>query len=678
MDIYAGRGPKLDRMFPWGRLERGPGGDKLYRKRPHRFAFAPRLALASLYGEASDRVLHEVLLGWMAFASGRANDLAYDSNLAVIQRTLALSWAWAFLAARGNPGDDGLALEGLVLQVLHQDVAFLAPRLGHSHANNHLLADGFAGWFLGFFWAELSAEYDLKRQFEPLWLRELERQTLADGTSFEHSTHYHEYACEMAASYTILSRRNDLPVPEWVLDRTRRLLQFQVAVAESSSYAVAFGDAAEDPLFPLDGGDGWATAAWPDVLNRLFSGGASVSESSASRERAFWLLGGALSDRPTDAAAPRGLERYALGGYYRFRDNTPDSALIFRTGPKAGEACSPGHMHADLMSIYATANGREFLVDAGTFTYRRASMRWPQDEPDWRGYFSGPSAHNALAIDGHDPLGAYDGDFRKHVRNFVSTEKALSDPLTSWVDARIEGEGPYAGYRRGVIHVPGEYWIVYDLLPRFTEGEARSLGFQFGRDCRIARLDARDVEIRCEEVVLLLTASSGLSRAVALTGSRQPLGGWVSRVYGELAPAPQVRFRVEATETSAFLARFLSERGEKREPAAIEVERLEPDGLRLDVGLGPFEDTLMLNLQSSDVELNSRGTRFRGELARVRRRSGRLELVHWLNGRSLAMPETGLLVESEKVVPSMTLDSTARLEAGPAAGLTIRWPRTDR
>ena len=110
LGVYAREGPPMRPGFPWGRLEGGPGRDKLYRKRPHRFAFAPRLALAALYGEPTDGFLHELLTDWMSYASRRDNALAYDSNLAVIQRLLALSWAWAFLSSRHDANSKRLLL----------------------------------------------------------------------------------------------------------------------------------------------------------------------------------------------------------------------------------------------------------------------------------------------------------------------------------------------------------------------------------------------------------------------------------------------------------------------------------------------------------------------------------------------------------------------------------------
>jgi hypothetical protein len=675
LDIYARRGPVLDRDFPWGTIEQGPGGDKLYRKRPHRFAFSPRLALAAFYGESSDRVLREVLLGWMSFASSAENALAYDSNLAVIQRVLALSWAWTFLAGRENPTPDDLTLEALVLQVIHEDAKFLAPRLGDSQANNHLLADAFAGWFLGVVWPELAGE-DLRERFEPQWLHELERQTLADSTSFEHSTHYHEYGCEMAAAYLILSRRNGLPVPDWVQERTRRALEFQAALAGPEAATLAIGDSAEDPLFPLDGGDGWATASWSELLRGLFSSQVPYAPNDApSGERAFWLLGGSTAQRASVEGANTWMKVYPQGGYSIFRDGALDSSLVFRTGPNPREALSPGHMHSDLMSVYVSSMGKPLIVDAGTYTYRGKSAKWPSDEPDWRNYFRGPAAHNTLNIEGHDPLGAVEGDFRRDVHSFVATEKTLSDPGCTWVDAVLEGRGDYSGYRRGIIHVRGEYWIIYDVLPKPKPNQRRSFGFQLVPECSTCAQGERGVEIALGSATVCLTGSGGLLPPVVVKGSRHPLGGWVSPRYGELVGAPQVRFSLtEGACVTAFLVRPIGDRTHL-ESATIEVDTAEPNGLRLGLAIGSVEDTLLLNFRSCDIEVRSKGMTFRGDLARMRHRAGLLENVRWLNGQSLGWSDAGLVVHSPLMVPSLTLDAGKALSPpSTPAGLSVSWP----
>ncbi|MDY7038034.1 MAG: heparinase II/III-family protein [Thermodesulfobacteriota bacterium] len=52
------------------------------------------------------------------------------------------------------------------------------------------------------------------------------------------------------------------------------------------------------------------------------------------------------------------------------------------------------HGHADALSITLTKEGRQVLVDPGTYRYNGV--------PEWRRYFKGTRAHNTVTIDGLD------------------------------------------------------------------------------------------------------------------------------------------------------------------------------------------------------------------------------------------------------------------------------------
>lgn len=244
------------------------------------------------------------------------------------------------------------------------------------------------------------------------------------------------------------------------------------------------------------------------------------------------------------------------------------------------------------------------------------------------------------------------------------------------MDAVLEGHEVYAGYRRGVLHVPGEYWILYDVPPRPVLGQGRSFGFQLAPECDVDNLDEHRVAIQRDGKMLCVTGSPGLLPALVLRGSRRPLGGWVSRGYGQLLPAPQLRFAVrDEVAATAFLLRPAPERF-RDENTAIEVETLETGGLQLRVTVGRAEDTLLLNFRSPDIELCSRGVSFLGELARLRARSGKPEILHWLNGRSFAWPERGLAIESIQEVPTLRVDSVeANAHPSSRSGLSIHWPK---
>jgi hypothetical protein len=390
-------------------------------------------------------------------------------------------------------------------------------------------------------------------------------------------------------------------------------------------------------------------------------------------ERAFWLLGGNLSKASTNTESSR-LASYPWGGFYVFRDPRRDSRLVFRTGPAEGAAVSAGHAHSDLLSVYLSAYGQPFIVDSGTYTYRCAGPSRQASEPDWRRYLRGPAAHNGLAIDGRDALGEVSRDFRDSaLETFVSLEKNQDAPVASWVQARMVGGGPYASHRRGVVQVREEYFVVYDLLGLAIPKEGRHFGFQFSPDVDVGRFGARGLRAQRNNESLVLVGSSNLAEPLSLVGSRDPLGGWVSRRYGELQPAPQARFGLSPeTTTAAFLLRT----AESPKSTAIEVKELGTVGIRIAVSLGEIEDTLLLNLGSSEAELHVDDIRFTGELLWIRSRRGNPSALRWLNGALVDWSARGIRVASAERAPSLQIDADgvelAVRHVDPAS-LSIHW-----
>lgn len=567
LPIYGSTGPRLSAGFPWAHLPRGPFGDLLYAVKPHRFSFAPRWALAALYGAPVADELQVVLDEWATFAASPRGKVAYASSLVVIQRVLALSCAWAFLAARpaGSVSDEGL-LEFRILQILAADVRFLAPRLGSSYPNNHLLLDRLARWFCGAIWPEFMPTDSLKHD-EELWLSELERQTFEDGGSFEHSTHYHEFACEMAVLYLRLCQTNGWQAPQSAVRRAREMLRFQADLGGPESIAIRVGNATEDSLLPLDSSEGWGTAALREIYRAWFDARiAPAPEGDPAIERAFWLLGGRL------AGADRSLKAVAAPSVYRdaglviLPNADAGSRLTLRGGPAAGAALSAGHAHADLLSIYLSVASTPLIVDAGTYTYRLQAAAGASAAPAWRRYFAGPRAHNGPAIGDSDPLGALAGHFRFHSPARVRMSRLHVAGRLRWIEGEIEGAGAYSGWRRGVIHLIDEYWVVYDLFPDNLPGEA-GIGMQFAPDATVTPCSALAFSVRVGPAMVAIAASAELQRMRVLTGETDPLGGWVSPAYGQLKAAPQVRFAASAaSRISAFVLK------PAHEPSMLKVE----------------------------------------------------------------------------------------------------------
>jgi hypothetical protein len=594
--VVSSRAEPLGASFGWQGLPHGPGGDTLYSAQPHRFGFMPRLALAAHHGVATTPTIDRLLVDWIA-AARAGEPTCYLSPLVVLYRVLAASWTFVVLGGLPDPPP---ALLFKLLLILGADADYLKDTIGHSYDNNHLLADGFAGWFYGSLYPEFPSAAQARSEGEAIFLRELERQFLADGSNFEHSVHYHELGCEMAAAYVLLSRRNAVEPSADVVARLRAMLAFQAATSGVETVPLTIGDTTEDPLFPLDAEHGWAAGAMRELYRALFDPALAPAPSAdVTVERAWWLLAGALAPAPARAAADLPT-RFAEGGFFTQHDVEREARLLLRSGPAPGQPISAGHAHADLLSVYLSVAGRPLIVDAGTYSYRFGPRGWPAGTPPWRAYFAGPRAHNGLAP-AQDPLGAMVGDFRDRdvPARVVVRRDSASDGL-AWLEFEVVG-GPASGYRRGVVQVQGNYWLVYDLVPSAISVAGASVGLQFAPGVRFeAATGAIDFTLdgaRCR------VAHSGPAAAAVHGGSLDPLAGWVSPRYGELQPAPQWRAAVPADGTpTAFLLQAQATPGERVAELRLEVL---PGGLGLQVQHeGGDVDRLLLR---TDAPANSAG-----------------------------------------------------------------------
>ena len=542
--LYDRLGPPVERLFEAQAdpsFEEAARADTLYRYKALRMAFLPRLCLACCHGSVTAGTVEIVLRGFVSACGRQELRFGYPTDLVVTQRAIALSWSLVFLLSLRGRGDEDLEpASWLILKILFSDIDFLSRRIGQSVANNHLLVDGFAGWYLGSLFPEAKGTEVFREAGETIWLTELERQIYSDGGSFEHSTHYHEMACELALAYYLLKQRNGQELPNGFAEKLQAMLSLQAALSGPEASPLALGDATEDPMFPLDTAEGWATAALRFALIALLPGAVEAPhEDCPSLQRAFWLFGGALP-REAGAGEEPAYRAFPEAGLYVIEDRELKARLVFRSGLQPGARHWAGHMHADFLSYYLSVQGQPLLVDAGTYSYRYAQKAGDEGETSWRTYFMGAQAHNTLGVPGCDPLGPCVGDFRPRetAASVAMTLRGREEAIT-WLEGELRGVPSLEGYHRGLIHVAGEYFILYDLFAQGPPAGACQLSFQFAPGTIIGYDGAR-VEASQDGRSVSLVLASQLSVGAVLEGSRAPLGGWVSSAYGRLEAAPQV------------------------------------------------------------------------------------------------------------------------------------------
>jgi uncharacterized heparinase superfamily protein len=178
-----------------------------------------------------------------------------------------------------------------------------------------------------------------------------------------------------------------------------------------------------------------------------------------------------------------------------------------------------GHGHADALSIELRIDGRELLVDTGTFTYGGSS--------DWRAYFRSTRAHNTLRIDDADQsrqLTAFQWD------NPFTAELTRSEVREDGSVVLLACHDGYASshitHWRLLLIVPGELLIIRD----FVHGNGAhdiELNWHFAEPPAVVGNQLRFDGYSCP---VLMNLSSEDFRLYS--GKIDPILGWRSGLYG--------------------------------------------------------------------------------------------------------------------------------------------------
>jgi hypothetical protein len=666
ISVYGRPTRRLTSVDGWLDAMSGPGDDVVYSVWPHFFEFAPRMALAAQYGVPGATWFQQILSTWLSLPGGRASELRYLTDLTVGRRILALSWAWAFLAAGSRADQAGHELEFALLKVLRTDGEFLAPLVHEAAPNNHKLTSAFVLWYLGTLFPELTGGRDWQARGREVWLTELERQTLPDGGEFEHAFGYHRSVCEAAVVFILLGDRNGELIPDWVRERTRRALELHARLGEVPSHPL--GDCADYSLFPFQSWTGWTVASMRELARALFQDSIAIDQEDDDVEQAFWLLGGSRAKRTVVPERAFEVHDYQDAGCFLFSSRDPGTDLLFRTGPGPGRPVFAGHMHSDLLTVYLRSRGTPVVVEAGTYTYRMAAG-------PWRRYFAGPESHNGLAIAGHDPLGLVSADFRpRDIGVSVESRFGEGNGLIGWAEGTLRGPQPFDGYRRGVIALDLGFWVLYDVLPNDAPLRDVSFGFQLDASCQVALEGDGAVTVDAHGQPLVIIPSRGFAQPTCAIGQLEPPAGWVAPRYGELVAAPQIRFASDQTRRATAFVIAQSEVAARCR--SIDLETAVSGTIIINIVWTDYTDRIVIVGPDTASALVC-GGQFNGRVLWLRTHGTQPLALRWLGGTSIRLEELGLDLGVDGPPAAVGVAMTnGRLAVTTAGGgsLRVRWP----
>jgi hypothetical protein len=276
----------------------------------------------------------------------------------------------------------------------HGFYIYLYPEKGNYNNHNHYLSDLVGQIYIGiYFKDDKYAKNWLNWGIEELY-REIRYQILPSGPSYERSINYNRFVTEMLFSAIILLRNNGYLVPQDIMYRMEKMLEFVMHYIKPDGFAPNIGDQDDARLHPF--------GLENNLDHRyLLSLGAVIWGRGDFK---FWSKGyhvesaiqlGTESERIYNQIktieTPLKSEAYPDAGFYIIRDESNYMFINNSGKSKYNELGGGTHTHSDLLSFELCMGDKTFLIDPGSYKY--------SGDPDMRMHFRSTKMHNTLSID---------------------------------------------------------------------------------------------------------------------------------------------------------------------------------------------------------------------------------------------------------------------------------------
>ncbi len=416
------------------------------------------VTLAKAYGlTGDDKFARAIFAQWTHWHKQNpyAIGMNWASSLEVGYRSL--SWVWTYFLLQECPlfttelrsqWQAALNLSGRHIETYLS--TYFSP-------NTHLLGEALALFFVGTLFPGMRSAPRWQRRGWEILEREAAKQVRPDGFYFEQSTYYHVYAVDIFLHARILAALNGIEIPAGFDQMLQRMLNVLLLLGRAGlppKIGDDDGGRVFDPQRNRAGHllDSLATGA---VLYRR---GDFKFAAGGPREETLWLLGTkgvAEFDFLPSVVPSSASTALADSGIYLMADETSGQQVLIDAGDLGSG--SGGHAHADALSICLIRNGRDLLLDPGTFEYVGDSGE--------RARLRGTGAHSTMQVDGRDQADAT-GPFSWKTRPRVNVEQWITGQQFDLFQGSHDGYSrlsPPVIHRRWVFHRKGNFWMVRDL-----------------------------------------------------------------------------------------------------------------------------------------------------------------------------------------------------------------------
>ncbi|SDT86266.1 alginate lyase family protein [Desulfobacula phenolica] len=466
-------------------------------------------------------------------------------------RLANLIWTLSFFEDYLLSHDDRKTINSFVC--FHADHLYRYPSK-YSSSNNHFLAEGFGLFIAGLYFPHLKHSKKWFGKGKLILEKEVNRQILEDGGSFEYSTTYLSFVFDFFLLFKISCDTCGIKYNLSLNKRLEKACEFLKSVMDKNGNIPNIGDQDSAVLvnFGLSNLENCSSilntasllfnrkdffTGTPDLKTWLLTGvyQNSMYRDSDKRQKKNSRENQSRVGKPFELPNKCSLLLHKQSGLAIIRDYIEKKEVLFvGNAMPLGMAPLYAHGHLDALSFTLSLDGLEFFIDPGTYLYHRGEK--------WRTYFRSTAAHNTIRINEQD-MSKQIGDFmfgKPYRINRNSLKR--HDGYIVW-EAGLEAyskQMPCLNINRQVVwRLKENQFVVSDFIISKKKVLAE-LFFHLHPLCKVKNIDGEVVIQRDEIEIIILPDIRG--NIEILKGYHDPIAGWYSANFNEIIETHTIRF----------------------------------------------------------------------------------------------------------------------------------------
>ncbi len=468
-----------------------------------------------------------------------------------------INWIWAITLIDGSKlmtPDRRDRLLGVAYQHLHEITRKYSR---FSSANNHLIGEAAGVFIASSYFPGFKQATRWREQSREILLHEIVRQTYPDGGNREHATGYHLFVLEFLTLVALVARNAGDELTPLFWDHLERMYDFLATLSEGGDEMPMIGDSDDGYVLDL-GGRGEVVQSFLCTGAVLFDRADFKERAGSFREAAYWLFGPESRNRfealdvgeQQAAIRSKALPESGLFLLQRGRCGAPDRISAVLDSGDLGFLSIAAHGHADALSLHLRVAGVDVLVDPGTYDYFTY--------PIWRCYFRSTRAHNTVVVDNEDQsqmLGSFMWGRKARCRRLRWSPTERGGVVSAEHDGYKRLSDPVIHRRTVTLLDDADELTVLDELSAAGRHDV-AIHWHFSESCRLASVGDNCFEVDFGAGSMSIVVDSALSVST-VSGSDDPILGWVSRGYHRKLPGTTLVGRCTINGNASLLSRMV-------------------------------------------------------------------------------------------------------------------------